>query len=758
VIKTKSKLADRILLRAKAAHSGDFSNQLSLIWVFGHYFNLVKSKGPYAGTKDMVAIGFLLYKQFTEFLSSVRYERKLIPQLRGAPRDWIGTIETLQNEIAKHSPTANKSDEVIRWYKTLENIITHSNNDVDSATVTILLPACDNLLNVSTCIESIFTFPSRTRYTILIADRSHDGSAFSAFSALNGIRVWRTNPTCSQSESINQAAHLVTTPYLIILNPATLACPGWIDEMVNEISRNPIYGIVGPRILARDLLIREAGGVIFPTGEFGYRGRRLLSDDSRFNFSSEIDFMSSCALFIRSELWNQLGGFDVTYESHDHRDADLCLRARILGRSVRYAPLACVIHYETTGVNQEGFDSDTLDALQKLVHPKLLSVYHKILATNKIISAGTKVVCILDSMPDPTTSGGAVDFDLIIQYLVELNYQVSLLFTTLNPLTASFNWRACGVLCEQFDSPHSKQLINESEIALSFGLSVGIRLTLGNFTHKNWIHHTSDIATRRLELMNDLDATSNIESEEATLWHLDLPRDVDKMWEIEKTTLEQPSTVLFVTEFDLNYALEHGAKGNFKHFPILKGALDIIEIPDPPTLLTVGFVGNFKHSPNSDAVDYFLQTTWSLIREQMPNSQFLIWGSGMSDRQIAKWSTVPNVQVRGQFARWEDVVAQTRVFVSPLRFGAGMKHKILSSLINGRPVIGSTISFEGFDVSHMSKAVISDDPIQIVQSVVECLSSDKIYNEFLSQGLLGMGTQFSRQSEIERLKYVIANS
>ena len=85
-----------------------------------------------------------------------------------------------------------------------------------------------------------------------------------------------------------------------------------------------------------------------------------------------------------------------------------------------------------------------------------------------------------------------------------------------------------------------------------------------------------------------------------------------------------------------------------------------------------------------------------------------------------------------------------------------MKHKVLSTLVNGRPIVGTSISFEGFDLSHLSNQVMSDDPTQIVSSIIDCLNSDEVCTEYLRQGLAGMGSNFSRRAEIERLLIVLS--
>jgi hypothetical protein len=314
------------------------------------------------------------------------------------------------------------------------------------------------------------------------------------------------------------------------------------------------------------------------------------------------------------------------------------------------------------------------------------------------------------------------------------------------------------VLCEELGSTYGKQLVAEANIIFSFGTMVGIRLAKENLSGKRWIHHTSDIATRRLQAMNELFKDQQHVSAEASRWFLGMPRDEKQMWAIEKPTLENPSTTLFVTAHDLQYAQDNEAVGNFVHFPILKGGPDTNDIPAPLAQMTVGFVGSFLHSPNSDAVEYFLRDLWPSIYKQVPTSRFLIWGSGIKPNQSADWSALPGVEIRGWFATWEEVVAQTRVLVSPLRFGAGMKHKVVSTLIYGRPVVGTCTSFEGFEIGQLSKKVMTDDPHLLIKSTVEILQSDDACNQALREGLSGMGSQFSRSNEIERLRMLITDT
>jgi hypothetical protein len=469
-------------------------------------------------------------------------------------------------------------------------------------------------------------------------------------------------------------------------------------------------------------------------------------------------------MLVRTEVWHQLGGLDTQYSPAYYDDVDLCFRARKSGWLVRYAPLSCIVHFEGTSMGVNEHDSSSLKHYQ-VINQKKIAQNHPELNDHTLVEdaprvdshcpSRTTVACVFESVPFADRDGGAVDFVLFVDYLLELGYTVSALFLRAVSSEDTANWRSLGVQCVPLDTANGRSLLEGSDLIVSFGTMVGIRLTKENLTQKRWIHHTSDCVTRRLEAMNELHETQKDVSPEASRWFLGLPRDVPEMWQIEKPILELPSTTLFVTPHDLKYAQQNGANGNFVHFPILKGGPDSHSVPEPLQELTVGFVGSFLHSPNPDAVEYFLRDMWENIHQAVPGSRFLIWGSNINDKQIAQWSKIPGVEVRGWFATWDEVVAQTRVLVSPLRFGAGMKHKVVSTYIYGRPVVGTCTSFEGFDTQHLGQNVMTDDPQMMTNSLIEILQSDSAWTDALRAGLLGMGDEFARSREIERVRNLV---
>ena len=748
----------------RTSKSGDGS--LSLYQAAQHFAGLVKANGLLQAIRTTFSTARQLFFRDSGGLGfrSGQTKDNNDPVLRGVPREWALTVRHLIGVNNYYQKNGFPSHHVSTTFTRLRELIEHSGNRPEIARVTIVIPAFNNFFEVSTCIESLYSYASKTDFRVIISDDASPDVSYSALGLLHGISLLRRDTNSGYIVNVNSATSAINSEFLLTLNQDVVVCPGWLDELVIEADKNPQVGIVGPRILDQQFRILEAGGIIFQQAHAAHRGRGSTPEDDRYNFSCDVDYVSGCAMLVRTSLWHQLGGLDTQYAPAYFDDVDICLRARKSGWRVRYAPLSCIVHFEGTsmGVNEHDFSS--LKHFQ-LINRENIAQNHLELNSHTSIEdvprvhshcpKRTAIACVFESVPFADQNGGAVDFVLFVDYLLELGFNVSALFLREVALEDTTYWRSVGIQCVPLDADNGRGLWDSSVLVVSFGAMAGIRLLKEDLAQKPWIHFTSDCLTRRLEAMNELHETKKGVSPEASRWFLGLPRDARQMWQIEKPILELPSTTLFVTPHDLEWAQQNGANGNFVHFPILRGAPDSRSVPEPLQELTVGFVGSYLHSPNADAVEYFLRDMWQSIHQTIPGSRFLIWGSNMNNKQIAQWSKVPGVEVRGWFATWDEVVAQTRVLVSPLRFGAGMKGKVVSSYIYGRPVVGTCASFEGFDIQHLGQNVMTDDPQLMTMSLIEILQSDSAWTDALKAGLLGMGDEFARSREIERVRNLI---
>lgn len=165
------------------------------------------------------------------------------------------------------------------------------------------------------------------------------------------------------------------------------------------------------------------------------------------------------------------------------------------------------------------------------------------------------------------------------------------------------------------------------------------------------------------------------------------------------------------------------------------------------------FIGSFHHVPNVDAVLYFINDILPLIHQRMPTVRFVIVGSDlprniqrMRSRQIEPVGYVNNVDPFFQAAR---------VFVSPLRHGAGMKGKIGQSLSYGLPVVTTSIGAEGMGLEHEVDAMIADDPQAFAESVMRLLSDDALWTRLSTQGKALLEREYSPAALTERIQAIL---
>ena len=129
---------------------------------------------------------------------------------------------------------------------------------------------------------------------------------------------------------------------------------------------------------------------------------------------------------------------------------------------------------------------------------------------------------------------------------------------------------------------------------------------------------------------------------------------------------------------------------------------------EPGPRQDVLFIGGYEHLPNVDAVQWFVREVWPLIRARGGSHRFVIAGAKVP-AEIAALAA-DDIEVRGWVAELAPLFAACRLSVAPLRYGGGIKGKIVSSLSYGVPVVASSIAAEGMELQHEENILVADTP------------------------------------------------
>jgi len=136
------------------------------------------------------------------------------------------------------------------------------------------------------------------------------------------------------------------------------------------------------------------------------------------------------------------------------------------------------------------------------------------------------------------------------------------------------------------------------------------------------------------------------------------------------------------------------------------------------------FIGNFLHEPNWNAVQYLKETIWPLIRKQMPEAVLQIFGAYPSQKVLQLHQPKDSFYIMGRADDAQDVVKNARVVLAPLRFGAGIKGKLLEAMQCGTPSVTTSIGAESMSGDLPWNGFITDNAQVFADNAVE-LYQDK---------------------------------
>jgi glycosyltransferase involved in cell wall biosynthesis len=145
------------------------------------------------------------------------------------------------------------------------------------------------------------------------------------------------------------------------------------------------------------------------------------------------------------------------------------------------------------------------------------------------------------------------------------------------------------------------------------------------------------------------------------------------------------------------------------------------------------FIGNGKHHPNTDAIRYLKARIWPLIKKELPETKLHIYGAYLPDAVMKLHDPEEGFIIQGHGAEVSQIMQGTRINLAPLRFGAGLKGKIVDAAYNGCPSVATTIAAEGFEATSWSGS-IADDPNEFASAACQLYMDEKEWYLAQKQG------------------------
>jgi glycosyltransferase involved in cell wall biosynthesis len=153
------------------------------------------------------------------------------------------------------------------------------------------------------------------------------------------------------------------------------------------------------------------------------------------------------------------------------------------------------------------------------------------------------------------------------------------------------------------------------------------------------------------------------------------------------------------------------------------------------------FVGGYQHPPNVDAAQWFVNSIWPLIHQELPDVEFHLIGSKAPEPVRALDGN--GVRFRGFVKTLEPWLDGCRLAVAPLRYGAGIKGKVNISMSRGQPVVATPMAVEGMFVQSGRDVLVAETAEDFAAEVIRLYRDENLWNRVSAAGLENVRQYFS---------------
>ena len=206
---------------------------------------------------------------------------------------------------------------------------------------------------------------------------------------------------------------------------------------------------------------------------------------------------------------------------------------------------------------------------------------------------------------------------------------------------------------------------------------------------------------------------------------------------------------LMISEFEMEL-LESAFKIDISllyYLPFLLEPIDDAEIKKLPSFENrkdFVFIGNFLHEPNWNAVQYLQDTIWPLIKKRQPEAVLNVYGAYPSQKVLQLHNKKEGFLIMGRAINAQEVVREARVVLAPLRFGAGIKGKLLEAMQCGTPSITTSIGSESMHGELPWNGFITNDIADFADRAVQLYQDKTIWSNAQQNGIAIINQRYSK--------------
>jgi O-antigen biosynthesis protein len=162
-------------------------------------------------------------------------------------------------------------------------------------------------------------------------------------------------------------------------------------------------------------------------------------------------------------------------------------------------------------------------------------------------------------------------------------------------------------------------------------------------------------------------------------------------------------------------------------------------------------IGNFLHAPNWDAVRFLKSEIWPLIRAKLPAAQLHVYGAYADQKVNEMHDEKSGFLLKGRAEDALEVIGKSRVLLAPLRYGAGLKGKLLDAMLAGTPSVTTSIGAEAMHGDLPWGGIIENHPHKIADAAASLYQNESGWQSAQVAGIQIVLKIFAKVEHEEKL-------